>query len=268
MERAFSRVNEADSMPEYPAAPALVLQKVGHAYPGQTVLDGIEMVLRAGEIVALIGPSGCGKSTLAHIAAGMISPLRGSVVRNYRRHGMVFQEPRLLPWATARHNIAYPLRFQGVKRCDRRALVEAAAARVALDVADLDKYPVEMSGGMRQRAAIARALVGGPDFLYFDEPFTALDAALKRHMQDLVVAASRSVHFGALFITHDLMEAVRIAHRVMVMDVRGQGIIGERTVFGQPGERDDSTVFRLVSAFMTEDPLFRHIHAIDERHLQ
>ncbi|CAO3460420.1 ATP-binding cassette domain-containing protein [Azospirillum brasilense] len=247
------------------AAPSLTLSGIGHAYLGRTVLDAVDLSLAAGEVAALVGPSGCGKSTLAHIAAGVVEPSRGRVARRYRRHGMVFQDPRLLPWATARANIAYPLRLLGLPRRERRERAEEAAKRVALDRADLDKFPVELSGGMRQRAAIARALAIDPDFIYFDEPFTALDVALKRRMQNLVIEAARGARFGALFITHDLMEAVRIAHHVVVMDAQGRGIAGTRTVPGEPGGRDDGTVYRLVAGFLTDDPLFRHIHDIDER---
>ncbi|WP_242442677.1 ATP-binding cassette domain-containing protein [Magnetospirillum sp. 15-1] len=250
-----------------PTSPQLALRQIDHAYLGRTVIGGVSLEVTAGEVVALVGPSGCGKSTLAQIAAGVLTPLRGRVERRYRRHGMVFQEPRLLPWATAGDNIAYPLRAGGMGRRERRLKVEAAAARVALDSADLGKYPVELSGGMRQRTAIARALAVEPDFVYFDEPFTALDVALKRRMQDLVIAAARAAHFGALFITHDLIEAVRVAHRVAVMDLHGRGINGERRIPGQPGERDDGELYRLVTRFLAEDDLFRHIHDVDERRL-
>lgn len=244
---------------------ALRLDGVGHAYLGRTVLDRIGVTVARGEVLALVGPSGCGKSTLAHIAAGVIEPLRGRVHRTYGRHGMVFQDPRLLPWATAAANIAYPLRLDGVGRAERHARVEAAARRAALAREDLEKFPAELSGGMRQRTAIARALVAEPDFVYFDEPFTALDRALKRRMQDLVIEAARASHFAALFITHDLMEAVRIAHRVAVMDVNGRGMTGERSLAGLPGERSDVDVFQAVQSFLEDDPLFRHIHDVDER---
>ncbi len=244
---------------------ALALQRVGHSYFGRRVLEQVDLQVERGEIVALVGPSGCGKSTLVHIAAGIFEPSRGSVRRDYARHAMVFQEPRLLPWANARDNIAYPLRIAGVGHSERRARAEAAAARVAFDAADLDKYPVELSGGMRQRVAIARALAVEPDFVYFDEPFTALDVALKRRMQDLVVEAAAAAHFAALFVTHDLMEAARIAHRVLVLDAAGAGISGARQLAGAPGERDERAVFDTVQQFLLEDPLFRHVHDVDER---
>ena len=247
--------------------PSLRLSRVGHAYFGRTVLDRIDLAVGTAEVVALVGPSGCGKSTLVHIAAGIIDPLRGTARHGYSRHAMVFQEPRLLPWATARDNIAYPLRIAGVRRGERRERAEAAAVRASFDAADLDKYPVELSGGMRQRVAIARALCGDPDFIYFDEPFTALDVALKRRMQDLVIEASRASRFAALFVTHDLIEAARIAHRIVVLDANGNGIAGQRPLSGEPGQRGDREVFETVQHFLHEDPLFRHIHDVDERKL-
>ena len=178
---------------------------------------------------------------------------------------MVFQDPRLMPWATARDNIGFPLRLAGVARGDRDGAIRAAALRAGLLPEDLDKYPSELSGGMRQRTAIARALVTDPDFIYFDEPFTALDVALKRRMQDLVIKAAASAHFAALFITHDLSEAIRISHRILVLDADGRGIAGARILPGAPGSRDDAAVFALRQQFLTEDPLFARIHDIDER---
>lgn len=178
---------------------------------------------------------------------------------------MVFQDPRLLPWATAADNIAFPLRLAGVPDSSRRQRVQAAARLAELAPSDMNKYPVELSGGMRQRVAIGRALVVEPDFVYFDEPFTALDVALKRRMQDLVIAAAREKRFAALFITHDLMEAIRISHRILVMHQTGKGIVGERIVDGRPGERDDASVFASMQAFLRTDVAFAHIHDVDER---
>ena len=116
---------------------ALDLDGIGHAYFGRTTLDGVSLAIRPAEIVALVGPSGCGKSTLVHIACGLIEPLRGRVRRHYRRHAMVFQEPRLLPWASALDNIAYPLRLSGMGAAERRERARAAAGSVSLEAADL-----------------------------------------------------------------------------------------------------------------------------------
>lgn len=244
---------------------ALTLTGVGHAFFGRTVLSGVSLSIRRGEVVALVGPSGCGKSTLAHIAASLISAREGRVTHDYRRHAMVFQDPRLLPWRSAAGNIAYPLELSGMSRRERDLRVRQSARMVQFEDQDLDKYPVELSGGMRQRVAIARALAIEPDFVFFDEPFTALDVALKRRMQDLVIAAARQNRFAALFITHDLMEAIRVAHRILVMHHNGQGLIGERVVDGEPGHRDDAGIFASMQAFLRSDIAFAHIHDVDER---
>ena len=243
----------------------LSIERISHAYFGRTVLDAVSLTIAADEIVALVGPSGCGKSTLVHIAAGIIEPQQGRVIRDYRRHGMIFQEPRLLPWATALDNIAYPLRLAGISRPERNRRAQDAARVAALDERDVGKYPAELSGGMRQRAAIARAFAVDPDFVYFDEPFSALDVALKRQMQDIVVRAAGQSRFAGLFVTHDLSEAIRVADRIVVMDERVRGIAGERIVPIERSARDDVAAFTLMQSYLKDDPLFAHIHDVNER---
>ena len=245
----------------------LELQNLGHAYFGRSVLEGIELRVAPGEIVALVGPSGCGKSTLAHLAAGLDTPRAGHIQRDYARHAMVFQEPRLMPWRTSAGNIGYPLARAGWSRAARCARVEQIAAEVALDPGDLGKYPSELSGGMKQRVAMARALAAKPDFIFFDEPFTALDVALRRRMQDLVIRIAAEGAFAGLFITHDLSEAARIAHRIAVLDIRGRSIRGTRALAGAPRDRSDPQVFDWVQLALSDDPLFRHIHDVDERQM-
>ena len=244
---------------------ALSLEGVGHAYLGRAVLDSIDLDVAQGEIVALVGPSGCGKSTLVHIAAGLTEARAGRIHRRYLRHAMIFQDPCLMPWATAAGNIDYVLRLARVARPQRANRVAEVATQVALDTDDLVKYPVELSGGMKQRVAIARAFAVRPDFVYFDEPFTALDVALRRRMQDLVIETCAASGTAGLFITHDLHEAARIAHRIAVLDTRGNGIVGARELDGAPQARDDASVFRWVQKALADDPLFRHIHDVDER---
>jgi NitT/TauT family transport system ATP-binding protein len=245
----------------------LTLDRVGHAFLGRTILDGIDLGVAPGEIVALVGPSGCGKSTLAHIAAGLTEPRSGRVTRAYARHAMIFQDPALMPWATAAGNIDYVLRLARLDRAERRTRLAEVAAKVALTEEDLAKFPVELSGGMRQRVAIARALAIRPDFVFFDEPFTALDVALRRRMQDLVIAACADAGVSGLFITHDLHEAARIAHRIAVLDTRGLGIRGDRVLEGRSGARRDADLHAWVIAALERDPLFRDIHDVDERQI-
>jgi NitT/TauT family transport system ATP-binding protein len=236
----------------------LAFSAVGHAFLGRSVFEDFDLTLGSGEIVALLGPSGCGKTTILQIAAGLIEPLRGRVERAYRRHAMVFQEPRLLPWQTTSANIAYGLAAGGMGRAERAARAAVHARDVGLAPDDLDKYPVELSGGMRQRVAVARALAVEPDVMLFDEPFTAVDVGLKRALQDLVVAAAEAQSFSALFVTHDLGEAVRIADRLVLLSAEDGRVLDRRRIEGRRGARGDRAIFDMVEAWSRE-PVFAEL---------
>jgi len=243
----------------------LTLDGVGHAFLGRAVFESIDLSLAEGEVVALIGPSGCGKTTLLQIAAGLLEPLRGRVRRTYRRHAVVFQEPRLLPWMTARDNIAYGLRAAGAGKKSRAETAERRGAEVGLQAGDLDKYPAELSGGMRQRTAVARAFAVDPDVVFFDEPFTAVDVGLKRALQNLVIEAAARDHFSALFVTHDLAEAVRVAHRLVVLSNRTRGVVANRVIAGAPGTRSDRTIFETIEEW-ARDPVFCELFDNEREH--
>ncbi|KAJ35629.1 ABC transporter ATPase, partial [Agrobacterium tumefaciens] len=129
----------------------LHFEHVGHAFLGRSLFENFNLGIAPGETVALLGPSGSGKTTILQIAAGIIDPVRGRVYRHYRRQGLVFQEPRLLPWMTLIDNIAYGLAAAGMPKRERRERAGLFALEVGLEAADFGKYPVELSGGMRQR---------------------------------------------------------------------------------------------------------------------
>lgn len=243
----------------------LTLVTISHSFAGRRVLDTVSLVVHPGEVVALVGPSGSGKSTLAAIAAGVLVPEAGRILRRYRRHAMVFQQSRLLPWMDARANIAFPLIAAGLPRAEALARADQAAEAVALLRQDLDKTPQALSGGMRARVAIARALSVDPDFLIFDEPFAALDPALRRRLQDLVLTLGQAGARGGLFITHDLAEAARVADRIAVLDRRGKGILGALTPPGPRGGRSDSEIFDFVQEALAHDPLLKDLVHVDER---
>ena len=196
--------------------------------PGRGVeaLAGCSLEVAAGSFTVIIGPNGCGKSTLLRLVAGLIAPASGSVTVDGRpprpgdrRVGLAFQQPRLVPWRSTLDNVALPLELAGVPVVERRALASGALERVGLAAA-ADLRPRELSGGMAQRAALARALIGDPPVLLLDEPFSALDALTREtfdaELQRLWLERPRTV----ILVTHSVSEAVALADRVAVMTPR------------------------------------------------
>lgn len=196
---------------------ALSLEQVRFLRGDETVLDGIDLSVPVGTICALMGPSGCGKSTLLAIAAGLLAPSSGTVHRLDNRPSIVFQDPRLLPWRSALDNVAFALKADRLPGPERRARARDMLAAVGLQGDDPAKYPRQLSGGMRQRTALARALVTEPSLLLLDEPFGALDPGLAQQMHRLVRDYVEQQGASALIVTHDPREALRIAERVLVL---------------------------------------------------
>ncbi|WP_280347346.1 ABC transporter ATP-binding protein [Nocardia neocaledoniensis] len=186
---------------------------------GTLALTDIDLDLRDGEFVAVVGPSGCGKSTLLRLAAGLEAVSTGSVAVKTDSIGFIFQEATLLPWRKVRRNVELSAELAGIDRTVRRERVAKAIEAVGL--ADFaDKLPHQLSGGMRMRVSLARALSLEPRLMLLDEPFGALDEMTRLNMQEELLRLYRDNAFTALFITHSVSEAVFLAARVVVMSAR------------------------------------------------
>lgn len=202
----------------------LRIENVGRRFPGGTValLDASLSIAR-GDFVALLGPSGCGKSTLLRLIAGLDRPNEGRLVWEQApapgEIGFVFQDATLLPWATAEENVFLPLRLRGVGWAAARADVQAALARVGLAGFE-GARPRQLSGGMRMRVSIARALVTRPRVLLMDEPFAALDEFTRHKLQADLLSLWRELGCTVIFVTHSIYEAAFLARRVVMMTPR------------------------------------------------
>lgn len=192
----------------------LTMSGVGKRWPnGEVALDDINLRLQEGEFVSLVGPSGCGKSTLLRIAARLETPTAGSLDVGARTTEFVFQDPTLLPWRTVAENVALPLDLAGEHDMPR---VHSALAEVGL-LASADKLPRELSGGMKMRTSVARALVTTPDLFLLDEPFSAVDELRREELNRMLLSLHRDRNFACLLVTHSVTEAVLLADRVIVM---------------------------------------------------
>jgi NitT/TauT family transport system ATP-binding protein len=212
------------------------LQRVGKVFAnGVVALEGLDLRVGEHEFVSLLGPSGCGKSTALRLIAGLGEASAGRLVwadtgeparRTRRDIGFVFQEPTLMPWASAWGNVYLPLRLEGVSRRDAAPPVEAALAMVGLS-GFADAYPRELSGGMKMRVSIARALVTGPRILLMDEPFAALDEITRFRLNDDLLRLWQTHHWTVVFVTHSVYESVYLSNRIAVMAARPGRIVGE-----------------------------------------
>jgi NitT/TauT family transport system ATP-binding protein len=219
-------------------APLVALRGVGKSFPnGVRALAGVDLQIAAGEFVALLGPSGCGKSTALRIIAGLSVPTDGAVAwpstaangKHGREIGFVFQEPTLMPWASVFANVMLPLKLKGAPDAAAAARVDAVLDRVGL-ANFRDAYPRELSGGMRMRASIARALVTEPQLLLLDEPFAALDEITRFKLNDDLLQTWQALRPTVVFVTHSVFESVYLASRVVVMAARPGRIFTELAI--------------------------------------
>ena len=241
-------------------ASSLVVREVKKSFPApddplsrRQVLDGVSFSLAAGELVSLIGPSGCGKSTLLRLIAGLDSSDAGDlligsdpITAPNAERGLVFQDPNLFPWLTVRRNIQAGLVARGVLH-EKKHEVDEFLRLVGLDLFG-NVYPHHLSGGMAQRAALARALINHPKILLLDEPLGALDAFTRMRMQDEVLRIWQARRTTMLLVTHDIDEAIYMSDRIMIMTPRPGRI--ERTLpvpLDRPRQRNAEDFLRLRS---------------------
>jgi len=219
-----------------PAAGAIVsLRNVGKTFESGTIaLRGFNLDVRPGEFVSLLGPSGCGKSSALRIIAGLSAASEGTVDGPHGKLGFVFQDPTLMPWADVASNVRLPLKLSGA---EEGAAVTQALERVGL--AEFAKaYPRELSGGMRMRASIARALVTQPELLLMDEPFAALDEITRFKLNNDLLAVWQELRRTVIFVTHSVFESVYLSQRIVLMTPRPGRVFAEIPI-DAPYPRDE-----------------------------
>jgi NitT/TauT family transport system ATP-binding protein len=244
-EPARPALSETGSAPD----PILIVQGVAKRFAsGLLALDGVDLTVSRGEFLSLLGPSGCGKSTLLRIVAGLTEPTAGRCLLRLDgaqpghripagRIGFVFQDPTLMPWATVARNVELPFRIAGRVGAEERDRVAQALRAVGLAGFETS-YPRQLSGGMRMRVSIARALVTEPDLLLLDEPFAALDEITRHALNDDLLRLWEAQHPTILFVTHSVFESVYLSTRIAVMQARPGRIVADLPVpLPQPRRR-------------------------------
>jgi NitT/TauT family transport system ATP-binding protein len=218
------------------------LEGVGKAFDnGTEALRGFDLEIRQGQFTSLIGPSGCGKSTALRLIAGLATPSSGQIRwADAARPGLsfVFQEPALMPWRTVAGNVELPLRLQGIARAEVAARVAEALARVGLSGFER-AYPRQLSGGMKMRVSIARALVTRPLLLLMDEPFAALDEITRARLNDDLLRLQVAERLTIVFVTHSVFESVFLSDRILVMAPRPGRIVADIEIEAPPA-RDEA----------------------------
>ncbi|GFN31424.1 bacitracin ABC transporter ATP-binding protein [Paenibacillus curdlanolyticus] len=244
------------------------VDSVSFAYSGQTILDQISLQVREGEFTVLMGPSGCGKSTLLRLISGLASPQQGTIeIKDSKQqngqeaiHGMVFQDYSLFPWLSAGENVVLALRqiMKGSKK-ELRHLAEQYLRLVNLEHA-YNKYPGQLSGGMKQRVAIARALALSADLLLFDEPFGALDPVTRLQLQDLIVQLWQDQRKTALFVTHDVEEALFLADRIILFTPGPGSVISQVVEVPFPRPRNRKKLTESQAFSQLREQLLNHMN--------
>ena len=232
----------------------IAVRNIGMTYPGGVeALKGVNLDIPPGELTTLLGPSGCGKTTLLKIIAGLITPVDGDVVVHGKtvdgpgpERALVFQDFALLPWATVMRNVAFGLELRGMAKAKRQDIAQKYIKEVGLAGFE-NSYPHELSGGMRQRCGLARALTVDADILLMDEPFSAVDEQMRRKLQEDLLALLKVEKKTVIFVTHSIEEAVYLSDQIAIM-TRRPGYVQSVVQTGIDRNRDAEGIRR--------DPLY------------
>lgn len=236
----------------------LTLENVSFSFGFKEILKDVNFKLKKGEVVSIVGPSGGGKTTLLHLCAKLLKLEEGKIKNSFKSSSFAFQEPRLLLWKNVLDNISLGLKAKGVRKDERIKLSKGIALKFGLNEEDFYKFPKDLSGGMKQRVSFARALVLKPSLLFLDEPFSALDIGLKRELQNLLIKTIEDENLSVLFITHDLMEAIKLSDEILVLKALPVGHIIKSFKISMPRvKRDDTFVYEQTAKFLSDESIIK-----------
>jgi len=221
----------------------LIVKNLNHHFGFTEILNDINFTLEKGKVLSIVGPSGGGKTTLLHLCADLLDVEEGKIENSFISSSFAFQESRLLPWKNVIDNIASGLLAKGMKKNQAIKLSQDIALKFGLERDDFEKFPKDLSGGMKQRVSFARALVVKPSLLFLDEPFSALDIGLKKELQTHLINEVKENNLTILFITHDLMEAIRLSDKILLLEADPGHIVKEFDFSLDIQKRDDQFVY-------------------------
>ncbi|PIE44222.1 MAG: ABC transporter ATP-binding protein [Gammaproteobacteria bacterium] len=233
------------------------VERLSHSFGPYNVLKNINFCLEQGQVLSVVGPSGGGKTTLLHLCGNLLDVAEGCIENQFDNTAFAFQEPRLLPWQSTLDNIAYGLKARGIKKQERLTRASEIALRFGLEKGDLVKFPKDLSGGMRQRVSFARALVVEPQLLFLDEPFSALDIGLKQELQQILIEQVNHKELTILFITHDLMEAVRLSDQILLLATDPGRIVQTFAIDHPKTQRNDSFVYEETAKLLAQPQIIK-----------